>query len=324
MNGPRQHNETGPGLPADFRVVDPREYDGTQPRHHDLGGGEEAFGAPRGSVHDTLDHDEAPEETAEDFEDPFDTTREQEIGHIALDPTKEKKSNKKRNAIIAAVTGTAVAAAGAIGFGVLGDKRTDDNQTAPPQDGTVATAPEKPGETTTSTPEKEVTADTVELRVNGQTYIGIDDFYAKNGLFKENNPDLPLPTQAESEALWSSWVNVLQTGINVETGPDAKSESFADQAVQKLLFVEGEDNALSQLVAETRDRGAKVIGIEKIGFNFPTFKPDERNPASGSAILLIQEKDGSVNKYHLTGALIDDYGVLHSDPEVGTAGIEQQ
>ena len=190
MNGNR-------GYEAGSQGSTPVEYDPTAPRYEGeagLGGGEQAFGAPRGGEHDTLSY-QVPQHDYMDTT-PLDTTHQhqKEIGEQLL-RDEIPKDNKKRNRVIAAVTGAAVTAAGAIAFGVLSGK--DSSSASGPQSSTSTAAPANPGETSsTENSFENYTLETFPFEINGKTIRGVEGLEEEFGIDGLNNPDTTTMTKS--------------------------------------------------------------------------------------------------------------------------------
>ncbi len=173
-------------------------------------------------------------------------------------------------------------------------------------------APANPRETTTTAPEK-ATAATLKIHLGNETVVGIDNFRAKYGTFRDNVPDAPAVSTDEGHQVWSQYLNTLQAATNLEVAPADKA--LEQQLVQELLFVPGATGELPDFVNYLEEAGGKITNIKDTGLLGP---PEANYLIQGTAIAEVSYPDGTVKTFNITAATQNDFGAIHAIDHVST------
>lgn len=228
----------------------------------------------------------------------------------------EKSGPSRRKVVFTALALTAALLAGG-GYTAVRAIKSDSNN-LPPSETPVATAPQVPGETATTTPEKIVTEETVEFNVNGKTVTGImtkTGIVAELGVFRDNVESPKAGTKAEGQqVLKESW-GALKEVANMEVQPG--EEGFRTKATDIILFGEGNSSALRSWVLDIQTKGSKILSIgpkegSKDGGLYG--EPDPIYLAQGEAYATVQDKEGNVKTYYVSAAWLNNSGIVNADP----------
>jgi len=224
---------------------------------------------------------------------------------------KDKKKFSRRALIGGSLAAVVLAAGTTIGVKALGPNEGGNN--LPPENAPGTSAPQVPGqtETVTTTPEKEITAETVPFTVNGKEVIGVNTMTgiaAELQVTRPNDPKLPAPSEAEGMQYLKGWLHGLQEVANMPI--TAENEKFVAAADQAVLYHEGTTGAVQQFIhrIQTQPEREKITSIEMPKSLFG--KPDKVNVAQAQAYVTTQDATGKQRRYYVSVALEAQWGVV--------------
>lgn len=177
---------------------------------------------------------------------------------------------------------------------------------------TSTSAPVTAGETAPSTVEA-VTADNVKLQIGNKTIIGVEEFFKEVAVTRNNNPNLPAPTQAEGLEQFEDYVEAVKKVANTTTTPEG--EALREQAGRDALFTDGESGPLSEFVAEIQERGGTIVDANNVALTGP---PEERYLVHGKAIFAVTYPDGTSEQWRMTADIHNQSGIIRNVPGVST------
>lgn len=186
---------------------------------------------------------------------------------------------------VAIAAGAAAVTAAAV-FGGWAATNRNGNETASTGTETTIGGPVNPGpvepspsETVSTTLEKEpLTSENVEFTVEGIPipYKGVmtdNGIVANFGVFRQNDPNLPPPTQKEGMDMIARYGTAVKVMNNLMVSDEVAP--FRDEAMDKLLFKPGTSGALESFVKGNQANGTKIVDVRP--FNTLEGKPEKYN-----------------------------------------------
>lgn len=232
-------------------------------------------------------------------------------GRVPIDDEEDEKKGFSRRKMIIAGLAAAVGIAAGGAFAVKAMNSNEGNN-LPPENTPGNSAPQVPGQTESSAPEMELTAETVEFTVDGQTYTGVNGVIGALGqkLFKDNVANPKPLTEVEGKAMLANYMEAVKNAANMKV--ESGGEALLKEATDKLLFQEGTNPALKGLVHKIQDEGLKVTSVERPGL----FGAPDAKYVQGQAYLNVENALGEKTQFYVSGAFFNDYGIYHADGNV--------